>query len=186
MRVSIKSSSSEWLESLSGGVCQKYHVFVLCNKIVSLVLLPVSSEVEISWKEVLMGRIALSVEDDDAVYILLQVAFQEVANEFELIRALDGEHALARLRKLHPHENAPRPDLILLDLNLPKMDGSEVLEAIRRDELLNSIPVVIFTSSRLDSDRAKCLALGARDFISKPNDFDSFVESVKAACAHAG
>ena len=133
-----------------------------------------------------MGRIALSVEDDDSIYTLLQVAFLEVANDFELSRASDGEQALAYLRKLHPYRNVPRPDLILLDLNLPRIDGSEVLAAIRRDERLNSIPVVVFTSSSLDSDRAKCLALGAKDFISKPHDLDSFFESVKAACAHAG
>ena len=133
-----------------------------------------------------MGRIALSIEDDDAIYLLLQFAFQEIANDFELMRALDGQQALSRLQKLHPYENASRPDLIILDLNLPKIDGCEVLEAITKNELLNNIPVVIFTSSRLASDRVKCLALGAKDFISKPNDFDSFVESVKAVCAHAG
>ena len=103
-----------------------------------------------------------------------------------LYRATDGLEALSFLRRIGPFTNAPRPDLILLNLSLPKMSGVEVLAAIRSDDSLKHIPTVMFSSSALDTDRARCLALGAREFITKPLSFDGLLEAVKAACAHAG
>jgi CheY-like chemotaxis protein len=133
-----------------------------------------------------VGRIVLSVEDRDDAYRVLEIAFRELNLGIELCRATDGLEALSFLRRIEPFTNAPRPELILLNLNLPKMSGVEVLAAIRSDEALKDIPTVMFSSSALDADRAKCLALGARDFITKPFRFDDLLEAVKAACAHAG
>ena len=125
----------------------------------------------------------LAVEDDDAAYHLLKLAFEEVNRSLMLKRVVDDRQAMEFLCKLPPFERAERPDLILLNLNLPKMSGLEVLAAIRRDSSLNQIPVVVFTSSALDEDRAHCLALGAREFVTKPVDFDELVSAVKNAHA---
>jgi CheY-like chemotaxis protein len=132
-----------------------------------------------------VGRIVLSVEDDDNAYRMLEIAFGELNVDIELHRAADGEEALSKLRRMEPFAEAPRPDLILLNLNLPKKSGMEVLAAIRSDESLKEIPTVVFSSSALDSDRAKCLALGARDYITKPLSFDGLLQVVKKACSHA-
>ncbi len=129
------------------------------------------------------ATVVLAVEDDDSAYHLLKLAFREANNDAILLRTVDGQQALDFLRRRTPFENAPRPDLVLLNLNLPKLNGIEVLEIIKADALLNEIPVVVFTSSALDEDRARCLALGARDFVTKPLDFERLIVAVK--CAHA-
>lgn len=103
----------------------------------------------------------------------------------ELHRAKDGEEALARLRHSDKYPALPRPNLILLNLNLPKKSGMEVLADLRADPELSPIPVVIFTSSSLNVERAKCLALGAVDYITKPNNFDGVVQAVQVACTRA-
>lgn len=130
-----------------------------------------------------MTKTALSIEDDDAVEILLQVAFRETG--FKLFRVSSGEEGLAFLRRTGHYADAPRPDLVLLNVNMPGMSGTEVLQEMRNDESLRDIPAVVFTSSRMDQDRAKCLTLGAREFISKPSSFEGVVAAVRTACAHA-
>lgn len=133
-----------------------------------------------------MGRrIVLSVEDDDAAFHLLKVAFEESQPAIELIRASDGEEALAFIQQQGRFENAPRPDLVLMNLNLPKKSGVEVLAEIAANPSLRSIPVVVFTSSSLHAERAKCMALGAQDFITKPLSFDELINVVGAACRRA-
>ena len=128
-------------------------------------------------------RVLLYVEDEDAAVFLLETALKEAEMEVQLYRVSDGEQALAFLQRSGSYEKAPKPDLILLDLNLPRKNGLEVLSEMQSDELLRDIVVIVFTSSALSSDRKKSLALGAREYITKPSSFDGFVEAVKIACS---
>jgi len=126
-------------------------------------------------------RVLLYVEDDDAAFFVIQLTLQEVKADIALYRATDGEEALAFVHKTKPHEDAPRPDLILLDLNLPKRSGMEVLTELKRDESLRSIPVIMFSSSPLRVDERKSLELGAQEYMTKPSSLEGFVETLKRA-----
>lgn len=128
-------------------------------------------------------RVLLYVEDEDAAVFLLETALREAGIQLKLYRVSDGEQALAFLRGAGAYEKAPRPDLILLDLNLPRKNGLEVLSEMQNDSRLRDIVVIVFTSSALSSDRRKSLALGAREYITKPSSFDGFVQAVKNACS---
>lgn len=128
-------------------------------------------------------RVLLYVEDEDAAVFLLETALKEAGIQVQLYRVSDGEQAIAFLQHFGAYEKAPKPDLILLDLNLPRKNGLEVLSEMQSDELLRDIVVIVFTSSALSSDRRKSLALGAREYITKPSSFDGFVEAVKIACS---
>jgi two-component system response regulator len=125
-------------------------------------------------------RAVLYVEDDDAAFLLVQITIEEAGLPVELHRASDGEKALAFLQRAGPYRDAPRPELILLDLNTPKKNGFEVLREIKASESLHSIPVIIFSSSSLAADRNTSFALGAEDFVTKPNSLDLFIEAVKS------
>ncbi len=131
-----------------------------------------------------MGIIILSVEDDNAAYRLLQIALGELGLGSNLYRTRDGEEGLRFLRRQPPFQDSPSPDLVLLNLNMPKMSGMEVLAEIRSDPSLQHNAVVVFSSSDLDEDRARCLALGARQFITKPKDFTGLQEAVTEACRY--
>jgi CheY-like chemotaxis protein len=137
------------------------------------------------WRKVSVRRLVLSVEDDTAAYALIRHAFRDIGSELELERTLDGKDALDFLNRSGRYKDAPKPSLILLDMNLPRMTGPELLAAMQANESFRDIPVVVFSSSKLDADRAKCLALGASEFIVKPNTYDEFVTAVKSACAFA-
>ena len=126
-------------------------------------------------------RIVLSVEDDDSTYHALTMAFEEAAPEVEMRRACDGDQALSMLRAPSEAERL-RPDLIMLNLNLPKWTGFELLEEMKKDGLVESIPVVVFSSSSLDTDKARCLALGARRYFTKSSNLDEFVQTVQSVC----
>ena len=128
-------------------------------------------------------RVLLYVEDDDAAFLTMELALREFQAPIELHRAADGEQALAFVCKEAPYEGAPRPDLILLDLNLPKKSGIEVLAELKGDESLRSIPVVMFSSSLREIDRDRSLELGAEQYLTKPSSFERFVEAVKRACS---
>ena len=130
-------------------------------------------------------RLVLSVEDDDAAFHLLKTAFEEGAPAVDLVRVLDGDEALKFLERSGRFQDAPRPDLVLLNINLPKKSGFEVLSEVAADESLRSIPVVVFTSSSLQAEKARCMALGAQDFLTKPASFDGLVEAVRSVCARA-
>lgn len=125
----------------------------------------------------------LSVEDDDAAFLILEIGFDEVGGNFALFRACDGEQALKLLKRDGTYVDAPRPDLVLLNLNLPRVNGFEVLSAIKDDPNLRDIPVIIFSSSRLDHDKARCLALGARSFVTKPSDVDQLILVLRDVCS---
>jgi two-component system, chemotaxis family, response regulator Rcp1 len=127
--------------------------------------------------------VLLYVEDEDAAVFLLETALKEVRITVELYRVSDGEQALAFLRRSGAYQAAPKPDLILLDLNLPRKNGLEVLAEIKDSNGLRDITTIVFTSSALQSDKKKSLALGAQQFITKPATFDGFIEAVKSACS---
>src|SRR6056297_3183539 len=121
----------------------------------------------------------LLVEDSPGDQRLTMEALKEGKINNTLYIVEDGEEAIAFLNKEEPFTNAPKPDLILLDLNLPKMNGQEVLEIIKADEKLKRIPVVILTTSQADQDILTAYNLNANCYITNPVDFDQFSHVVK-------
>jgi CheY-like chemotaxis protein len=121
----------------------------------------------------------LLVEDDPGDVLMTREAFEDnkVANRLAVVS--DGVSALAYLRKEGEHADARTPDLVLLDLNLPRMDGREVLEAMKNDEALRSIPVVVLTTSEAEEDVVRSYALHANAYVTKPVDFERFIEVVR-------
>ena len=122
----------------------------------------------------------LLVEDNEGDVVLAVEAFKTLKISYNVTVARDGEEALAMLRREAPYENQVRPDFILLDLNLPKRDGREVLESIKRDPELRGIPVVVLSGSRAEAEIAKSYALYANAYVVKPVNFDRFKEIVSA------
>jgi two-component system, chemotaxis family, response regulator Rcp1 len=120
----------------------------------------------------------LLVEDSPSDVELTIAAMEEakVANQLSVVS--DGVEAMAYLRRQHQYANAPRPDLILLDLNLPRKDGREVLVEIRADENLRVIPIAVLTTSKAESDVLRSYELGANCYITKPVGFDQFLEVI--------
>jgi chemotaxis family two-component system response regulator Rcp1 len=121
----------------------------------------------------------LLVEDNPADIRLAQEAFKDAKVHNILYTVGDGVEAMAFLRREGKYADAPRPDLILLDLNLPKKDGREVLAEIKIDEHLKLIPVVILTVSKAEEDILKTYNLHANCYITKPIDFEQFMRVVK-------
>jgi CheY-like chemotaxis protein len=126
------------------------------------------------------GRAAelLLVEDNYGDALLVREAFQSAKIRNNLSVANDGEEALAMLWRKGEHAAHPAPDLILLDLNLPGMDGREVLQTIKNDPLLKRIPVIVLTSSKAEIDILKTYDLRANGYIVKPVTFDRLQEIV--------
>lgn len=122
----------------------------------------------------------LLVEDNPGDVRLTREALKEGKIRNNLNVAGDGVEALRYLRREGPYAQATRPDLILLDLNLPKMDGREVLEAVKADPALRLIPVVVLTSSAAEQDIARAYDLHANCYVSKPVDLDQFIHVVKS------
>lgn len=122
----------------------------------------------------------LLVEDDADDVKLTQEALRDSKVYVEMAVAPDGEEALQRLRREGRFAGAPRPDLILLDLNLPRLSGREVIAALKSDPGLRSIPVVVLTTSEADSDIIRCYDLGANCYITKPVNFEQFRRIIKA------
>jgi CheY-like chemotaxis protein len=121
----------------------------------------------------------LLAEDDIADAVLVSEAFKNFKTPVELIRVKDGEEALAYLRKENKYAGAPTPDLILLDLNMPKKGGMEVLKELKDDQQLKEIPVLVLTSSQSDADIRTAYASRANFYIVKPHDFPAFCEAMK-------
>ncbi|MFI6391222.1 response regulator [Nonomuraea sp. NPDC050547] len=121
----------------------------------------------------------LLVEDDQGDILLTREAFElnKVKNRLHVVN--DGEQALAFLRREEGYADAPRPDLVLLDLNLPRMDGMEVLQEVKADATLRSIPVVILTTSEAEEDIIRSYQLHANAYVTKPVDFDQFIRVVR-------
>ena len=122
----------------------------------------------------------LLVEDSPGDVRLTREAFKEANRTIRLSVAIDGVEAMAFLRRAGEFSNSPRPDLILLDLNLPKMDGREVLSHIKEDESLKTIPTVILTTSDAEADIVKSYQLRANCYLTKPVQLDAFEALVKS------
>lgn len=121
----------------------------------------------------------LLVEDDPGDVLMTQEAFEEhkVRNRLNVVS--DGAEALAYLRQEGEYTGASRPDLILLDLNLPKRDGREVLAEVKNDPELSQIPVVVLTTSQADEDIVRSYRLHANAYVTKPVDFERFIAVVR-------
>jgi two-component system, chemotaxis family, response regulator Rcp1 len=115
----------------------------------------------------------LLIEDNAGDVLLIELALKKGRLANNVANAQDGEKALLMLRRQKPFEHQPRPDLILLDLHLPKMDGREVLEEIKQDPALSAIPVVVLSGSQAEAEIARTYALRANAYIVKPIDFEN-------------
>lgn len=122
----------------------------------------------------------LLVEDNPADVALAQMSLKETKLAHNLHVTRDGDAALAFLRRLPPYAAAPRPALVLLDLNLPRKDGREVLAEIKGDKELAEIPVVILTTSNADRDILHAYKMHANSYITKPTGFDKWVDSFRS------
>ncbi|MEM9064094.1 MAG: response regulator [Planctomycetota bacterium] len=128
----------------------------------------------------------LLIEDDEdhADLVFRAMHEQNVANNIE--RIADGEQALRHLRKQPPYEDSVRPDVIILDLNLPRISGHEVLEVVKADPNLASIPVVVLTTSSAERDRERAYKAHVNSYLVKPLDFQKFHELVKELTTYWG
>jgi CheY-like chemotaxis protein len=122
----------------------------------------------------------LLVEDNPGDAHLTRIALEDGKMHIILSVVEDGVEAMAFLRKQGAYADSPHPDLILLDLNLPRKDGREVLAEIKADSLLKRIPIVILTTSQAEEDIVKAYNQCANCYISKPVDFDQFIKIVKS------
>lgn len=126
--------------------------------------------------------VLLHVEDADADAVFFRAALDEIGLSVSVYRVSDGEQALAFLNKSGAYERARRPDLIVLDLNMPRINGWEVLSNLRDNIELQKIPVVVLSSSARKDDQLRALSLGARRYVVKALDFDKFVKAVESIC----
>lgn len=127
------------------------------------------------------GRIIdiLLVEDDPGDELITREAFQDNKIKNTLHVARDGQEGLDFLYRRGPYRDAPTPDLILLDLNLPKYDGRQLLEKIKSDTRLCHIPVVVLTTSSSEEDILRSYKLHANAYVTKPVDLDQFMKAVR-------
>ena len=128
------------------------------------------------------GRIArvLLVEDNEADVRLTREALRESGDAVRMASVGDGELALSYLRREPGYEDVGRPDLVLLDLNLPRKNGLEVLEEMRADPDLACIPVIVLTTSAAEHDVVACYSRGANCFVVKPLELDAFMDLIDA------
>jgi two-component system response regulator len=121
----------------------------------------------------------LLIEDNSGDILLTKEAFEEIQFAENLNVVTDGEAALNFLYKQGSYQNAPTPDLIILDLNIPRIDGRELLAKIKTDENLKKIPVVVLSTSKSERDIKYCYELQANCYLIKPIDFEEFLEIVR-------
>ncbi|HLO88322.1 MAG TPA: response regulator [Nostocaceae cyanobacterium] len=122
----------------------------------------------------------LLVEDNPGDVELTRIALEDSKISINLNVVEDGVEAIAYLRKQDQYAQVPHPDIVLLDLNLPKKDGREVLAEIKADAELKRIPVVVLTTSQAQEDIMEAYTLAANCYITKPVDFDQFVKIVQS------
>lgn len=122
----------------------------------------------------------LLVEDNPGDVELAREALRELPLALRLSVVHDGVEALAFLRRQGRHADAPRPDLVLLDLNIPKLDGRGVLAEAKGDAALREIPIVVLTSSQAEPDVRRAYALHANCYVAKPVDLDQYFATVRA------
>lgn len=123
--------------------------------------------------------VILLVEDNEDDVLLTRLSFEHSKMKVNLHVAPDGEECMAFLRRQGSHANAPSPDLILLDLNMPRMDGREVLAEIARDETLRHLPVIILTTSEDEREILAMYRLRCSSYIVKPVNFEKFQETIR-------
>jgi CheY-like chemotaxis protein len=128
--------------------------------------------------------VILIAEDDLGDRLLLEHAFRAAASAADLRFTANGEEFLAYLRRQPPWEKAERPDLILLDLNMPRMDGREVLREVKRDPELVSVPVVVLTNSTAPEDIAVAYDNGANAYVPKPHSLEELTAIIRALCEY--
>jgi len=121
----------------------------------------------------------LLVEDDAADIRLAQETLKDYKLQNSLHVVTDGEEALRYLRRQRPYLNAAKPDLVLLDLNLPKLDGLDVLEEIQADPAIRDLPVVILTTTKIDQDLLKRYGIPVECYILKPLTFERYLEAIR-------
>ncbi|MGC4890977.1 response regulator [Micromonospora sp. DT227] len=121
----------------------------------------------------------LVVDDDPGDVLMIEEALEESDVEKVIDVVADGEEAMEFLRREGRHTGAQRPDVILLDLNMPRMDGRQVLGEVKRDENLRSIPIVVLTTSNADTDVVSSYTLQANAYVTKPIDLDDFNDVVR-------
>ncbi len=121
----------------------------------------------------------LLVEDDPGDELITREAFEHNKIKNTLHVARDGEEGLDFLYRRRGHENAPRPDLVLLDLNLPKYDGRHLLQTLKSDPDLQHIPVIVLTTSSAEEDVLRSYQLHANAYVTKPVDLDQFMSAVR-------
>ena len=126
------------------------------------------------------NRVVVYVEDDDPTAYLFQKALEEIDGSLRIHRLSDGEQGLAFLLRQDPFRDAPRPDLVVLDINLPKRSGLELLVDLRHIEGMGSVPVVVFSSSTSSADRERAYELGANEFLVKMGDWPTFVKAARS------
>ncbi len=121
----------------------------------------------------------LLVEDDEGDVLMTREAFEfyKIRNTLHVVS--DGEQALQFLHRAAPYEDAPRPGLILLDVNLPRVSGFEVLTELKKDPELLDVPVVMLTTSQAEEDILRSYKLHANAYVSKPVDFDGFTAAIR-------
>jgi CheY-like chemotaxis protein len=128
-------------------------------------------------------RVLLSVEDSDPDFYVIQLALKEAGIAIQVCRVEDGEQALLFLERSGKFAGAPKPHIVLLNVNMPRKNGLEVLEYIKSNDSFRSIPVIMFTTSADARERKRALALGAEEFITKDSNFDALVEDLSRVCA---
>ena len=119
----------------------------------------------------------LIAEDDDEDYLMTEEAFEASKSNRSLVRVTDGEQLLDHLFDLNQDGEA-KPAFIILDLNMPKIDGREALRRIKRDEVLRKFPIIILTTSSAESDVDSCYSIGASSYVVKPRNFNDFTNLV--------
>ena len=121
----------------------------------------------------------LTVEDDKGMSLLLKMAFEESCPHIAFHLATDAHQALSRLRQ---PLSFPRPNVMIVDIQLPGMNGFELLEQLKNDAHLREVPVIIFTTSVREQDRRKCLEMGALLYCKKGDSFDEIISLVREIC----
>ena len=121
----------------------------------------------------------LIVDDEPGDVELVRLALASAPYPCDITVAVNGEEALKVLRRQPPYQSVPRPDLVLLDLNMPQMDGKEVLAEMKADPALTAIPVVVLTTSDVEQDIVSSYRLGASGYLSKPIDIGSLFKAIR-------
>jgi len=122
----------------------------------------------------------LLVEDNPGDADLMRETLESSTQAYDIAVAVDGEEAIDYVLRRGRHAGAARPDLILLDLNLPRLDGAEVLAEIKRHDALRAIPIVVFTSSDAEQDILESYQRGANGYVTKVGDLGGFVAKIQA------